>query len=244
MQHVTRLAAACPSTIGGCIPAREFLADTYTPLLNGVWMSQVGYGNTSIPIGDMVDFVRLEAYAQREWNGTKAAAWQLGMGMPQRVVALSLYWCVVEICLHCVCCCWLWPVTWICSMCGSRVWTVKLGGTRTSTLTFLLWCNAAPSERSLRSATSTTNAATLPPSADHARIASASPGRVGIAWSLEAGADHDSEVQLAAAIASAFHRAYDVNGTPVAACGGDLTGCACKLAAAVPNPSWAGFDVW
>jgi hypothetical protein len=63
--HMPRLAAAGPAAAA---PARSFLARTYTPLLQGTWLHDDGYGNTKVTGDQMEAMLSLQVYATRAWS--------------------------------------------------------------------------------------------------------------------------------------------------------------------------------
>jgi hypothetical protein len=58
--HLPRLAAAGPASAAR---ARAFLAKTFTPFLNGSWMTDLGYGNVRIDETSMSAFLSQEVYS-------------------------------------------------------------------------------------------------------------------------------------------------------------------------------------
>jgi hypothetical protein len=65
LQHEIVLARVAPPTIE---PARTFIQQTYSPLANGAWSWESGYGWTSIPYDQMQSFVSLQVYALRSFS--------------------------------------------------------------------------------------------------------------------------------------------------------------------------------
>jgi hypothetical protein len=68
--YLPRLAAKGPASASS---ARAFLDRTYTPLLNGSWNSDVGYGDTRVSASQLSALLSLQVYATRSWSESHAA---------------------------------------------------------------------------------------------------------------------------------------------------------------------------
>jgi hypothetical protein len=68
--YLPRLASKGPASAGA---ARSFFDRTYTPLLNGSWNSDVGYGDTRVTSAQLSALLSMQIYATRTWSETHAA---------------------------------------------------------------------------------------------------------------------------------------------------------------------------
>ncbi|MBM4393231.1 MAG: hypothetical protein FJ090_19065 [Deltaproteobacteria bacterium] len=64
VQHFARHAEVGPDSAN---TAQSYLGRAYTPLMNAVWGSESGYGDTTVTLEQMEHFVSLEVYAARAW---------------------------------------------------------------------------------------------------------------------------------------------------------------------------------
>jgi hypothetical protein len=82
IQHFARFAEVGPNSTN---TAEAYLDGAYTPLMNAVWMSGSGYGNTQISLDAMKHHVSGQVYAARAWmnnhnypDGRLGFAWVRG----------------------------------------------------------------------------------------------------------------------------------------------------------------------
>ncbi len=91
--HVPRLAGVGPDAVN---TAQSYLGRAYVPLLNAVWNSETGFGDTRISLENMQHHVSGQVYAARAWaedhaypDGRVGFAWDRNQNAPEAMDALA-----------------------------------------------------------------------------------------------------------------------------------------------------------
>ena len=70
VEHVHTLSDVGPDSVN---TAQSYLGRAYTPLMNAVWMSDTGFGDTQVDLDTMKHFVSHQVYAARAWSDSHAS---------------------------------------------------------------------------------------------------------------------------------------------------------------------------